>query len=93
MGAADLPGRQRKDVAVFEGDDEHPYAVLFKAEPDERPALLQDERFYSPAYYGPSGWLALDLTAATPDWDEITELVATSYRQVAIKRQLRALGE
>ena len=82
-----------KMFAVFEGDDEHPYAVIFKPEPAERPALLQDKRFYSPAYYGSSGWVALDLTATPPDWDEVGELMATSYRQVANKRQLRALEQ
>jgi predicted DNA-binding protein (MmcQ/YjbR family) len=85
-------GVKGKMFAVFEGSDEHPYAIVFKPEPEERPALLQDERFYSPAYYGPSGWLAISLTAKEPDWDEIAELVTTSYRQVALKRQLRALG-
>jgi predicted DNA-binding protein (MmcQ/YjbR family) len=65
--------------------------VVFKPEPDERPALVDDPRFYVPAYYGPSGWLALDLTAAPVDWEEVAELVETSYRQVALKRMLAAL--
>jgi predicted DNA-binding protein (MmcQ/YjbR family) len=79
--------------AVFAGDDDHAYAVIFKAEPAERPALLTDPRLYVPAYYGPSGWLALDFTAAPVDWDEVTELVETSYRQVALKRMLKMLDE
>lgn len=83
----------KKMFAVFEGSDEHPYAVIFKPDPAERPALLQDRRFYAPAYYGPSGWLALDFTAAPVDWDEIVELMETSYRQVALKRMLKALDE
>ena len=81
----------KRMFAIFEGNDEHPYAIVFKPEPDERPALLQDDRFYSPAYHGPSGWLAIDLTAKGPDWAEITELVTTSYRQVALRRQLKVL--
>jgi len=82
-----------KMFAVFGGTDEHPYAIVFKAEPDERPALLQDKRFYCPPYYGPSSWLAIDLTVDSPDWEEITEMMTASYRQVALKRQLKALGE
>lgn len=82
-----------KMFAVFEGADDHPYAVVFKPEPAERPALLQDRRFYQPAYYGPSGWLAIDLTTAKPDWEEFAELMAGSYRQVANQRQLRQLDE
>ncbi|MGH8869718.1 MAG: MmcQ/YjbR family DNA-binding protein [Actinomycetes bacterium] len=79
--------------AVFSGDDEHDYAVVFKPEPDERAALVRDPRFYPPPYFGPSGWLALDLTAAEVDWAEVAELVDASYRQVALKRMLKTLDE
>lgn len=82
----------KKMFAVFEGSDAHPYAVVFKPEPEERPALLGDARFYVPAYFGASGWLALDFTAALVDWDEVGELMESSYCQVALKRMLRALG-
>jgi predicted DNA-binding protein (MmcQ/YjbR family) len=81
----------KKMFAVFEGNDEHPFAVIFKADSAERPALLQDPRIYVPAYYGPSGWLALDFTVAEVDWDEVAELIDTSYRQVALVRMLKAL--
>lgn len=81
----------KKMFAVFEGNDVHPYAVIFKADPGERQALLGDARFYVPPYYGPSGWLSLDFTTAVVDWDEVHELLDTSYRQVALKRMLRAL--
>ncbi len=46
-----------------------------------------------PPYFGPGGWVALDFTAAPVDWDEVAELMDASYRQVAIKRMLRALDE
>jgi len=81
----------KKMFAVFEGNDRHPYAVVFKPEAGERPALLDDARFYVPAYFGPAGWLALDFTAAAVDWVEVDELMETSYRQVALQRMLRAL--
>ena len=81
----------RKMFAVFEGNEQHPYAVVFRPDPAERPALLTDPRFYVPPYYGPSGWLALDLTAAAVDWQEVAELMETSYRQVALQRMLKAL--
>jgi hypothetical protein len=32
------------------------------------------------------GWVALDLTAAPLDWQEVTELVETPSRQVALNR-------
>src|ERR671910_309842 len=50
-----------------------------------------DERPYSPPYFGPSGWLALDLEGGPVDWYEVRELADASYRQVALKRMLRAL--
>lgn len=81
----------KKMFAVFEGSDDHPYAVAFKPEPDERDALVQDRRVYVPKYHGPYGWLALDLTAAPVEWDEVAELMEGSYRQVALRRMLRAL--
>jgi predicted DNA-binding protein (MmcQ/YjbR family) len=83
----------KKIFAVFSGTDEHAHGVIFKPEADERPALVQDGRFYSPPYFGPSGWLALDLDAAPVDWDEVAELVEGSYRQVALERMLKALDE
>lgn len=81
----------RKLFAVFSGTDEHPYGVVFKPAPEERPALLADDRFYVPPYFGPSGWLALDFTAGGVDWTEVAELMEVSYRQVALKRMLVAL--
>lgn len=81
----------RRIFAVFGGTDDHPYAVVFKPAPEERPALIADDRFYVPPYFGPSGWLALDFTAAVVDWAEVRELLETSYRQVALKRMLTAL--
>lgn len=81
----------KRIFAVFEGNDEHPYALVFKPEGGERPVLLQDPRCYVPAYFGASGWLALDFTAAPVEWQEIAELLESSYRQVALRRMLRAL--
>ena len=80
-----------KVFAIFTGTEERPFTLVFKPEADERPALLEDARFSVPPYYGPSGWLALDLDAAPVDWDEVDELLDASYRQVALKRMLRAL--
>ncbi len=81
--------------AIFEGDEHHQWALVFKPDPEERPALLGDARFYVPfyvpRYHGAYGWLGLDLDAAPVDWDEVAELLDASYRQVALKRMLRAL--
>ena len=81
----------KKMFAVFNSHDGHGYAVTFKPDPTERPALLEDERFYVPPYLGPGGWVSLDFDAAPVDWDEVAELVESSYRQVALQRMLKAL--
>jgi hypothetical protein len=83
----------KKIFAVFSGSSEDRYSVIFKPDADERPALAGDARFYVPPYFGPGGWLALDLSAAAVDWAEVAELVETSYRQVALKRMVKALDE
>ena len=83
--------RAGKIFAMFNGDDDHAYCVTFKPDPDERPALVDDRRFYAPPYWGPSGWLSLDFEAAPVDWAEVAELIESSYRQVALKRMLKAL--
>ena len=81
-----------KMFARFVHQDGHGFAVAFKPDPEDRPALVADDRrFYSPPYLGASGWLALDLDAAPVDWDEVAELLEASYRQVALKRMLKAL--
>jgi hypothetical protein len=81
----------KKIFAVFSGDDDHPFTAIFKPDADDREALLEDERFYAPPYFGPSGWVSLDFEAAPVDWDEVNELLDASYRQVALKRMLKAL--
>ena len=78
-------------------------ALLFLPDPGERAALEQDERFHVPAYYGPAGWLALPLDGGVdsgmdgggrgPDWDEVAELVDSSYRQTAVPRRIARLED
>jgi hypothetical protein len=76
---------------VFSGTDEHRSSLLLQADDEERPALLQDPRFYLAPYYRNAPWVAFDLDAAPLDWTEVRELVETSYRRVALKRMLKAL--
>jgi len=83
----------KKIFATFTGSLEERYSLIFKPDPSERPALVADERFFVPQYWGPDGWLALDLQVAPVDWDEVAELVEASYRQVALKRMLKALDQ
>lgn len=92
----------RKVFAIFGGvikgdHDPRPYGCSLLVLPDsaDRPALLEDERFYVPGYYGPYGWVGLDFRAAggveRVDWDEVAELVDASYRRTAPARLVKEL--
>ncbi|QTI67788.1 MmcQ/YjbR family DNA-binding protein [Gordonia polyisoprenivorans] len=72
------------------GGIRHDRSVLFLADPVERAALVEDPRFFVPAYFGPAGWLGILLDDAT-DWIEVAELLDASYRQIAPKRSLAKL--
>jgi len=75
---------------VADGWVRHGSSVLVQADPIERPALLDEPRFYLPMYLAPSGWVGLDLDDRT-DWDEVAELVETSYRLTAGPRRVKLL--
>jgi predicted DNA-binding protein (MmcQ/YjbR family) len=81
----------KKIFIMVSASMDRPYTIVFKPETDERLAYLEDPRFFSPAYWGPGGWLAIDIDSPSTDWTELAELIDTSYRQVALKRQLTAL--
>jgi predicted DNA-binding protein (MmcQ/YjbR family) len=90
-GGGRRSGAGKKIFGVFSGTEERPWGLIFKPDSDQRASLLEDGRFYSPPYFGPSGWLTLDLEAGPVDWNEVRELADASYRQVALKRMLKAL--
>ena len=69
---------------------QHEHSMVVLPDPDERAALLGDERCYVPAYLGSTGWLGVDLTG-DGDWSEIRELLDASYRRTAGPRRVAAL--
>ncbi len=69
---------------------QHPHSIVVQPDESDRRALLEDDRVYVPAYLGPSGWIGIDLAAAT-DWSEIAELLDASYRLTAPARDVAAL--
>ncbi|HKV42484.1 MAG TPA: MmcQ/YjbR family DNA-binding protein [Blastocatellia bacterium] len=68
--------------------------VACKVLPGDNQRLIaaHPERFYMPAYVGPRGWVAVRLDLKKVDWEEVAELIATSYQLIAPKR-LAALIE
>ena len=84
--------RAGKKIFITAGASmDRPHSIVFKPDPEERRALVEDPRFFIPPYFGPAGWLAIDFDSPLTDWVELAELVETSYRQVALKRQLAQL--
>src|SRR3954454_10767612 len=69
---------------------QHERSGLVFPGPDEREALLGDDRCYVPAYLGASGWIGVDLADDT-DWNEIDELLDASYRRTAGSRRVAVL--
>jgi predicted DNA-binding protein (MmcQ/YjbR family) len=74
--------RVRKKIFLFPGSGS---AITIKADPDERVALLDDARFSPAPYLARAGWVRMDLAVAPVEWDEVTELVQTSYCLIAPK--------
>lgn len=70
---------------------QHEQSVMVLLDRDEREALLADPRVYVPGYLGAYGWLGLDLHAAAGGWDEVAELVESSYRGTAPRRLVAEL--
>ena len=72
---------------------DRPHSIVFKPDPEERRALIEDPRFFLPPYFGAAGWLGVDFDSPQTDWVELAELIETSYRQVALKRLVAALEQ
>jgi predicted DNA-binding protein (MmcQ/YjbR family) len=65
-------------------------SATMKADPEEREALLaQGDPYFLPPYVGGKGWVGVRLDRPDPDWDELAELMATSYCLIAPKRLAR----
>lgn len=69
----------------------HPHALLVHVDEDELPARRSDARFFVPGYFGPRGWLGLDVDPPDTDWTEVGELLDASYRWAAPPSLVRAL--
>jgi predicted DNA-binding protein (MmcQ/YjbR family) len=74
--------RVRNKIFLFPGGGG---SVMVKAEREELPALLADDRFSPAPYLARGGWVLLDLTVGTIDWAEVDELIRTSYCLIAPK--------
>jgi len=61
-------------------------AVWCKAGPGNQELMIRadPDRYFSPPYVGPSGWVGIYLDRGV-DWSEVKEVIADSYALVAAK--------
>jgi hypothetical protein len=86
--------RGKKTFVMFL-DDHHGdgrLAIWCAAPPGVQAQLVEQEprRFFRPPYVGHRGWLGVQLDV-DPDWDEMAQICADAYRQVAPKTLVAAL--
>jgi predicted DNA-binding protein (MmcQ/YjbR family) len=79
----------KKMFAAF-GGHEDGLSIGLKVGHDRQEELLEDDRFFPTPYAARQGWVSLRVDGQT-DWDEVSGLVREAYRQVALKRMLKAL--
>ena len=87
-----------KKVFVYYLNDHHGdgiVSICCKVLPGDNERLIaaSPRKFYMPAYIGPRGWVALRLDRPSVDWNEVKELVRSSYQQIAPKKLVRLLDE
>jgi predicted DNA-binding protein (MmcQ/YjbR family) len=81
----------KKIFAVLDHYDGRP-CIAFRAPSEKLEALLSDERFIEAPYAARYGWICLYADGRL-DWSEVENLLLASYRLVALKRMLAALGK
>ncbi len=79
--------RVRAKIFAMYSNDDGPPQVWVKGRAGDQEVLISaaPNRFFKPPYLGPKGWIGIWLGENT-DWDEVEDLVSTSYRLVAPKR-------
>lgn len=62
--------------------------------PDEQAMLIDaaPDIYSRPAYLGPSGWVSIDLSGDSVDWDHVADRLARSWELAAPRRLLEMGG-
>jgi len=64
------------------------HGITFKSDLENQEILLQQERFFKPAYIGHRGWVSI---SDPKDWEEMGVLLKEAYMRAAPKRLLMQL--
>ena len=64
-------------------------SVWIKSDKENQALMIrtQPEKYFKPAYVGPSGWVGVYLDQS-PDWDEVLELLRDGWKMIAPKKTL-----
>ncbi len=89
--------REKRVLCSFHPSGHHGdefLSIWAPAPPGVQEELIEDdpERFYRPAYVGPSGWVGVRLDRDV-DWDEIDGIIREAYRLKAPKTLARLLDD
>lgn len=79
--------RVRAKIFVWVVENQGMDAIVIKGRPGDKEMLMSADprRFFDTPYLGLRGWFSVRLSDDT-DWEEIEDLIDTSYRLVAPKR-------
>ena len=97
VGDGHIAFRIRKRIFAYYMFDHHGdgmIAFCCKSNLSEQRRLIRSdaETFFTPAYVGPRGWVAMRLDLDDVDWEMLTELARRAY-QAAAPRKLATLIE
>jgi predicted DNA-binding protein (MmcQ/YjbR family) len=79
----------KKMFAAFGGEG-NDLTIGLKVGFERQEELLKDDRFFPTPYAAHQGWVSLRLDGEV-DWEEVRALAREAYRQVALKRMVKAL--
>jgi predicted DNA-binding protein (MmcQ/YjbR family) len=74
------------------GEDEDGLTIGLSVGFDRQDELLTDKRFFPTPYAARLGWVSVHIDRSI-GWEELGGLIREAYRNVALKRMLKALED
>ena len=89
-----VAGKQFAQYRDNHHGDERTVVCVRTSGPDEQAMLIEaaPETYSRPAYLGPSGWVSINLSGESVDWDHVADRIARSWELAAPRRLLEACG-
>ena len=84
-------GKKRTFAVLDDHERQGILCLVLKLEIDEQAKLVDDKRFFPCKFGAKHGWTSMKVDGKT-SWTLARRLILQSYRRVALKRMLLALG-